>query len=72
MGIGIRSVRLGEKKGDTTHLESVKIHRRDERNGFAFFPLNTLVVLIQGLRASGGFENLYVHKMEIGDYKEEK
>lgn len=72
--IGIRSVPLGEKKRDTTHLGcQEKIHRRKERNELEFFPLNTSAVLLtQGLRASEGFENLYFHKLEIWDYKGEK
>lgn len=71
--ICVRSVPLGEKKGDTTHLESVSRKSIGGTKEIDLSSFNTLVVfLIQGLRTSEGFENLYVHKMEIWDYKGEK
>lgn len=74
---GIRSVPLGEKKG-IPHTQSQPAGNpvgepKVRKIGFEFFALTTVVVLlIQGLRASEGFENLYVHRVERQDYRREK
>lgn len=71
--ICVRSVPLGEKKENKTHMESVSRKSIGGTKEIYLSSFNTLVVLlIQGLRTSEGFENLYVHKMEIWDYKVEK
>lgn len=66
---GIRSVPLGEGKG-IVHTQSQPARNLWEtqklENGFEFFALTTVVILlIQGLRASDGVENLCLHRMEL-------